>query len=58
MPHVHPCTKRKEDEDGAIWKDGHFVGYNETSKTYRINVAGQKYIEVSKHVTFDEEVAF
>ena len=34
------------------------VGYNEASKAYRIYVPCQKYIEVSRDVTFDEEAAF
>jgi hypothetical protein len=35
-----------------------FVGYSETSKAYRIYVPGKKYVEVSRDVTFHEEVAF
>jgi hypothetical protein len=34
------------------------VGYNETSKAYKIYVPGERHIEVSKDVTFDEEAAF
>jgi hypothetical protein len=34
------------------------VGYSETSNAYRIYVSGQKYIEVSRDVTFHEEVVF
>ena len=39
-------------------KKGIFVGYSETSKAYRIYIPGQRYIEVSRDVTFHEEVAF
>ena len=39
-------------------KKGIFVGYNETLKAYQIYVPGQKNIEVSRDVTFHEEVAF
>ena len=39
-------------------KKGIFVGYSETSKTYIIYVPGQRFIKVSKDVTFHEEVAF
>ena len=39
-------------------KKGIFVGYNETSKAYHIYVPGQRQIEVSRDVTFDEDVAF
>jgi hypothetical protein len=35
-----------------------FVGYSETSKTYRIYVPGKKYIEVYRDVTFHEEATF
>jgi hypothetical protein len=39
-------------------KKGTFVGYNETSKAYKIYILGQRQIEVSCDVTFDEEVSF
>ena len=39
-------------------KKGIFVGYSETSKAYRIYIPGQRYIEVSRDVTFHEEVSF
>ena len=39
-------------------KKGVFVGYSESSKAYRIYVPGQKQIEVSRDVTFHEEVVF
>ena len=35
-----------------------FVGYSETSKAYRIYVPGQRYVKVSRDVTFHEEVTF
>jgi hypothetical protein len=34
------------------------VGYNESSKAYWIYISGQREIEVSIYVTFEEEVAF
>jgi hypothetical protein len=34
------------------------VGYSETSKAYRIYISGQKFIEVSRNVTFHEEAVF
>jgi hypothetical protein len=34
------------------------VGYSETSKAYRIYIPGQKFIEVSRDVTFHEETTF
>ena len=39
-------------------KKGYFLGYGERSKVYRIYVPDQLQIEVSKDVTFDEELAF
>ena len=37
-------------------KKGMFVSYSETSKAYRIYVPGQRQIEVSRDVTFDEDL--
>lgn len=34
------------------------MGYNESSKAYIIYVPGQRQIEVSRDITFHEEVAF
>jgi hypothetical protein len=39
-------------------RKGTFVGYSESSKAYRIYIPGQRQIEISKDVTFEEEVAF
>ena len=33
------------------------MGYSETSKTYRIYVPGQREVELSDDVTFDEDAA-
>ena len=33
------------------------MGYKETSKAYRIYVPGQREVELSHDVTFDEDVA-
>ena len=41
----------------ASRKKGMFVGYNETSKAYRIYVPGQREVEICHDVTFDEDVA-
>lgn len=53
--HVAKDKRSKLEPSG---KKGTFVGYSETSKAYRIYVPGQRYIEVSRDVTFDEEAAF
>jgi hypothetical protein len=34
------------------------VGYNESSKAYLIYIPGQRQIEVSRDVIFEEEIAF
>ena len=39
-------------------RKGTFVGYSETSKGYKIYISGQRKIEVSRDVTFDEENTF
>jgi hypothetical protein len=54
--YIHvPKEKRMKMEPSE--KKGTFVGYSETAKAYRIYVPGQRYIEVSKDVTFDEKEA-
>jgi hypothetical protein len=35
-----------------------FVGYNESSKAYQVYIPGQRQIEVSRDVTFEEETTF
>jgi hypothetical protein len=55
--YIHiPKEKRTKLEPSG--KKGIFVGYSETSKAYRIYIPGQKFIEVSRDVTFHEETAF
>ena len=39
-------------------KKGIFVGYSESSKAYRIYFPGYKKIEISRDVTFDEDIAY
>lgn len=53
--HVAKHKRSKLEPSG---KKGTFVGYNKTSKAYMIYVPGQRYIEVSRDVTFDEEFSF
>jgi hypothetical protein len=55
--YIHvPKEKRTKMEPSG--KKAVFVGNSENSKAYRINVPGQRKIEVSKDVTFHEEVTF
>jgi hypothetical protein len=46
-------TKLEPSEQG-----GTFVGYRKTSKAYKIYILGQRQIEVSRDVAFNEEIAF
>jgi hypothetical protein len=39
-------------------RNGTFFGYSESSKEYQIYILGQRHIEVSRDVTFEEEVSF
>jgi hypothetical protein len=51
-----PKEKRSKLEPSG--RKGTFVGYIESSKAYRIYIPGQRQIEISRHVTFEEEVSF
>jgi hypothetical protein len=51
-----PKEKRTKLDPSSI--KGTFVMYNESSKEYRIYIPGQRQIEVSRDVTFEEEIAF
>jgi hypothetical protein len=41
-----------------LGRNGTFVGYSESLKAYLIYIPGQRQIEVSRDVTFEEEVVF
>ena len=49
-----PKEKRTKLEPSG--KKGTFVGYSESSKAYRIYIPGSRQIEVSRDVTFEEEM--
>jgi hypothetical protein len=53
--HVPKEKRTKLDPSG---RKGTFVGYNESLKAYRIYIPGQRQIEVSRDVTFEEEATF
>jgi hypothetical protein len=55
--YIH-IPKEKRTKLKPSGKKGTFVGYSETSKAYRIYIPGQKFIEVSRDVTFHEETTF
>jgi hypothetical protein len=51
-----PKDKRNKLEPSG--KKGIFMGYNDSSKSYRIYIPEQHKIEVSRDVTFNEKIAF
>ena len=54
--YIHvPKEKRTKLEPSG--KKGTFVGCSESSKAYRIYILGSRQIEVSRDVTFEEEMA-
>jgi hypothetical protein len=53
--HVPKDKRSKLDPSG---NKGIFVGYSETSKSYRVYIPGHQHIETSKDVTFDEDATF
>jgi hypothetical protein len=53
--HVPKEKKTKLDPSG---RKSTFVRYSESSKAYRIYIPSQRQIEVSRDVTFEEEIAF
>ena len=55
--YVHvPREKRSKLEPSG--KKGIFVGYNESSKAYRVYILGFRQIKTSRDVTFDEDTTF
>ena len=53
--HIPKEKRAKLDPSG---KKGIFVGYSESSKAYRIYFLGFKKIDISRDVTFDEDLAY
>jgi len=56
-PLYFQVPKEKRSKLEASGKKGTFVGYSETSKAYRIYVLGQREVELSHDVTFDEDAS-
>jgi hypothetical protein len=54
---LHPCAHGEEDEAGAFRIKGIFVGYNETSKAYRIFIPTHGKTFVSIYFKFKENLA-
>ena len=55
--YIH-MTKEKRKKLDPSRKKGIFVGYSESSKDYRIYFPGFKNIDISRDVTFDEDLAY
>ena len=53
--HVPREKRTKLDPSG---RKGIFVGYSDSAKAYRIYISRQKKIELSRDVTFEEDVAY
>jgi hypothetical protein len=54
-PIAHLGSRPREEMPSG--KKGIFVGYCEVSKAFKIYIPGHRHIEISRDVTFDEEVA-
>jgi len=55
--YIHvPKTKRRKLEPSG--KKGIFINYSESSEAYRIYALGQRQVEVSKDMAFDENVSY
>ena len=57
LVYIHvPREKRKKLDPSG--RKSIFVGYSEFAKAYRIYLPGQRRIELSRDVTFEEDVAY
>ena len=57
LVYIHlPKEKRKKLDPSG--KKGIFVGYSESSKSYKIYFLGFKKIDIGRDVTFDEDIAY
>ena len=50
--------KEKRNKLDPSRRKGIFVGYNDTSKSYRIYFLGFKKIDINRDVTFDEDLSY
>ena len=58
MSSVHTHSKGKRTNLNLSGRKGLFIGYNDTSKAYRIYFPRFKKIDINKDVTFDEDSAY
>jgi hypothetical protein len=54
VPSVFSYTQREEVQARSFRKKG----YNESSKTFQIDIPGQRQIETRRDVVFEEEIIF
>jgi hypothetical protein len=54
VPNVFSCTQREEVQARSFRKKG----YNESSKTFQIDIPGQRQIETRRDVSLEEETVF
>jgi hypothetical protein len=54
VPGVFSCTQREEVQNRSFRKKG----YNESSKTFQIDIPRQRQIETSINVVLEEEIVF
>ena len=58
MPSVFSCTQREEVQARPFREKGYIYEItSESSKTYQIHIPGQRQIETSRDVAFEEEIA-
>ena len=55
---VEDVSRYHEQGHANYQKKGILVGYNESSKAYRVYIPGYKQIETSRDVTFNEDASF
>jgi hypothetical protein len=54
VPCVFSCTQREEVQARSFRKKG----YSESSKTFQIDILGQRHIETSRDIVLEEEIVF
>ena len=55
--YIH-IQKEKRTKLDPSWRKVIFIGYNDTSKSYRIYFLGFNKIDISRDVTFDEDSTY
>ena len=55
--YIH-VPKQKNTKLEPSGRKGMFVEYSENSKAHRAYISGHRHIDISRYVTFDDEVAF